>query len=58
MPYTNATWETLDAECGLRGAEEAVQDFVKLRKAMDPKKTEKKEKRKGRKEKNVAGKGV
>ena len=62
LPYTSATWEVLDSECGLRGADEAIQEFNQLRKSMDPKKADKKadkrEKKRGRREKTGPGKGV
>jgi len=57
LSYTSSTWEVLDSDCGLKGATEAVQDFNKLKKLMDPKKIEKKEKKRGRKSQN-AGKSV
>lgn len=60
LPYTSATWESLDN--GLRGAEEAIENFNRLRKSMDPKKSDKKserrEKKRGRKDKSGVGKEV
>ena len=58
LPYTSATWENLDKSCGLKGADDAVQDYLKLRKRMDPKKQDKKERKRGRKDKSRAGKEV
>ena len=45
-----ATWETLDENCGLKSATQAVKAYESLRKLMDPKK---KEKKRGRRAKVV-----
>ena len=51
LSYSKSTWEELGKDCGLKGAEEAIQDYEDLRKKMDPKK---KEKRRGKPSKNKA----
>lgn len=42
LSYSKATWEELGKDCGLKGAEEAIQSYEDLRKKMDPKKMQKK----------------
>ncbi len=53
QPYSQATWEKLGEECGLKGAHKAIQDYEALRRLMDPKKKDKKERKKGRKAKTT-----
>ena len=48
LTYSQATWEDLGVECGLKGAGRAIQEFEKLRETMDPKKRERKERKRGK----------
>ena len=53
LAYSHATWEYLGEDCGLKSASQAIKEYEDLRRLMDPKKKEKKEKKRGRKPKVV-----
>ena len=45
QPYSHATWEKLGEDCGLKGAPKAIQEYDALRRHMDPKKRDKRDKK-------------
>ena len=51
LSYSHATWEYLGADCGLKGAAQYIEAYDNLRRLMDPRKKEKREKKRGRKPK-------
>lgn len=60
MAYTYTTWENLGEECGLKGVGQAIKAYEDLRRLMDPRKKDKKEKKRGRRSKvvpEVSGRG-
>lgn len=48
LAYTYATWENLGEDCGLKGVGQFIQQYEALRRLMDPRKKDKKEKKRGR----------
>jgi len=50
--YSHATWENLGEDCGLKGASKAIQEYDSLRRLMDPRKRDKRD-RKRRKAKST-----
>ena len=51
LSYTYATWENLGEGCGLKGVGQAIKAYENLRLLMDPRKKDKKDRKRGRRSK-------